>query len=175
MTATPTLQHLDDAQLQGLADGSLRGPEGAVAREHCGGCAECQEAFETYQLLIGRLDALVDPPAPQDFTPQLFELIAAHDEQLAARRHISLAAIPAVLVAAFAMVGWGWSAAPGRHLDALMRDFTLCQQLFSVAEPALNSARLPLAAGALAACLAVGVLLVRALRVPAGGDPMVAR
>src|ERR1700730_5128016 len=33
--------HLDDTTLQGLADGSLRGPEGFEAREHCEACAAC--------------------------------------------------------------------------------------------------------------------------------------
>ena len=33
--------HLAEQQIQGLADGTLRGPEGLAAREHCDGCPAC--------------------------------------------------------------------------------------------------------------------------------------
>ncbi len=58
-----------------------------------------------------------------------------------------------------------------------MRGFTVCRQVCDVALPALEVARLQLAGGALLACFAVGVVLVRALRLPpsAGQDGAVAR
>jgi len=169
--------HQDDAVLQGLADGSLRGPAGAQAREQVEGCAECTGALEMYRGLFGQLDALVDPPAPIDFTAQVLDAVAGHEEALAARRHIRLAAIPAVLVAALAVIGWVWSAAPGQRLDEFVRGFTVCRQVCDVALPALEVARVQLAGGALLACLALGVVLVRALRLPrsAGDDGAVAR
>ncbi len=166
MTTPRTPLHLDDEQLQSLAEGSLRGPAGLAAREHCDTCAECADSLETYRALCGRLDALTDPPAPAEFTSQLLELISAQDEQLAAQRHIYLAAIPALLVAALAVLGWSWSIAPGQRLNALVRDLALCRQLLAVAQPALETMRVPLAMGALLACAAVGVLLVRTLRAP---------
>ena len=35
------LNHLSEEQIQGLADGTLRGPEGMAAREHADSCDEC--------------------------------------------------------------------------------------------------------------------------------------
>ena len=163
---SPQHAHLDDARLQRLADGSLRGPEGLAAREQIDACEECSGAVEMYRSLLGQLDALVDPPAPPDFTLQVMDAVSAHNEQLAARRHIHLAAIPAVLVAVLAVLGWTFSAGPERRLDELVRGFTLCRQVLGAAQPALEVARLPLAGGALLACIAVGVVLLRALRLP---------
>ena len=158
-------EHLDESQLQGLADSSLRGPSGALAREQIEHCAECKGAVVMYRELFGKLDTLTDPIAPPDFTLQVMEAVSEHTEQLAARRHIYLAAIPAVLVAFLAVIGWAWSAAPGQRLDQFVHGFTVCKQVVYVAWPALENARLPLASGALFACVALGVVLSRALRV----------
>jgi hypothetical protein len=159
-------QHLDDARLQQLADGSLRGPEGTAAREHTDSCTECGEGLRIYRSLVGQLDALVDPAPPADFTMQVLEAVSIHEEQLAARRHIHLAAIPALLVGTLAVIGWAFSAGPGQRLDEFLSNFTLCRQVCEAALPALDLVRIPLAIGAFTACLAIGIVLVRAVRMP---------
>ena len=159
--------HLDDDQLQSLADGSLRGPEGAKAREHTDACAECAEAASVYRGLIGGLDALVDPAPPPDFTQSVMEAVSLHQESLAARRHIYLATIPAVLVASLAVIGWVFSASPDRRLTELLRGFTAARTVWEVARPAIEAGRLQLMGAALLVCLALGAMLLRALRLPA--------
>ena len=62
------MSHLTDTQLQSLADGTLRGPEGLGAREHCEGCAECGSELSIYTALNGQLSTLRDPLPPSDFT-----------------------------------------------------------------------------------------------------------
>src|SRR5207302_1514908 len=63
-----SMSHLTDTQLQGLADGTLRGPEGMAAREHCEGCSACDAELSLYTALAGRLSLLQDPLPPADFT-----------------------------------------------------------------------------------------------------------
>ena len=65
------MSHLTDTQLQSLADGTLRGPEGLGAREHCEGCAECGSELSIYTALNGQLSTLRDPLPPSDFTATL--------------------------------------------------------------------------------------------------------
>ena len=50
--------HLSEEQIQGLADGTLRGPEGLEAREHVDACAECAAEMSMYGALVQRLQTL---------------------------------------------------------------------------------------------------------------------
>ena len=50
--------HLTEEQIQGLADGTLRGPEGLVARDHADECSECAAELEMYGALVHRLATL---------------------------------------------------------------------------------------------------------------------
>ena len=43
--------HLSEEQIQGLADGTLRGPEGFAAREHCDACALCDGELNAFAAL----------------------------------------------------------------------------------------------------------------------------
>ncbi|GAC1342964.1 MAG: hypothetical protein NVS2B9_05430 [Myxococcales bacterium] len=157
--------HLDDAALQGLADGSLRGPEGFAARAHCDACAACATTLAGYAVLARRLSALRDPPLPADFTSRVLEAAGHREAQLAARRQHLFAAVPAAAVALFALVGWAASAGPAQRVSDVIASVALVRQLWSLALPVAGAAGLPLAAGAFIACAAILAVLLRALRV----------
>ena len=156
--------HLDEARLQALAEGKLRGPEGLAARDHCDLCPPCQAEVAAYQALLVALDGMIDPAPPPDFTLQVLLAVDAREEQLAARRDIRLAAIPAGLVAVVAVVGWAFSAGPAQRLEELIRGVTILRELYEVIAPVVSAARLPLALAALVSSLVIGALLRGALR-----------
>src|SRR4051812_28044498 len=114
-----SVSHLTDLQLQGVADGTLRGPEGLAAREHCDTCAQCGGELSIYTALSTRLSALVDPLPPKDFTATVLAAVEARELQLPPRRHTLLAALPAAALALFAVVGWAFSLQIGKLLDGI--------------------------------------------------------
>ena len=160
----PGALHLDDARLQALADGSLRGPEGLAAREHCDLCADCAAEVQGYAALNVSLADLRDPAPPADFTLQVLLLAEERERQLEARRHIRLAAIPAALVAVIAVVGWAMSARPGQRIDQLVQSVTVLREVYEMVGPLVYAARAPLALGAIGAVVVIGMLLRGALR-----------
>src|SRR5437868_5876117 len=111
------IRHLDDAQIQGLADGTLRGPEGMSAREHCDACELCGPELAVYSRLAQRLSLLEDPPVPADFTAQVLAAVDARALAQEQRRHTLFAAIPAALLALAAIFGWAFSIEPAAHVD----------------------------------------------------------
>lgn len=163
------LVHLNEEQIQGLADGTLRGPEGMAAREHADSCAECGAELSMYGALVQRLATLQDPMLPSDFTAGVLEAMEHREHALAQRRHTVLAAIPAAFVGLFAILGWVLSAAPTAHVDRFLEVWTVGRHVVSAAAPVLEAARLPLGLGAFAFATAVLLVLIRALR--AGGAP----
>ena len=156
--------HLDEARLQQLAEGTLRGPNGLAARAHCDACQECQAELDGYTALARALDGMQDPAPPEDFTLQVLLAVDSRESQLEARRHIKLAAIPAALVAVVAVVGWAFSAGPVQRLDELLRGVTILRGLFEVVSPVVSAARVPLAIAAFLSAAVIGVLLRGALR-----------
>ena len=93
------MNHLTETQLQGLADGTLRGPEGLAAREHCETCAGCDAELSAYGALVRTLSALQDPPPPLDFTASVLAAVEVRETQLSQRRHTLLASLPAAPMA----------------------------------------------------------------------------
>lgn len=164
MSTFPDLAHLDDGRLQALADGTLRGPEGFEAREHCDACAECGVALRTYELLSSQLSALRDPPVPEDFTSAVMQAVSVREQHAAQRRHTLLAAAPAAALAVFAIVGWALSTAPAVHVDRLLESATLVRHVFAALAPVFAAARLPLGLGAFTVSCFLFALLLRALR-----------
>jgi anti-sigma factor RsiW len=160
-----TAGHLDDAALQALADGTLRGPEGFAAHEHCDACEACAKALASYAALVGSLSALRDPPLPADFTAHVLEAAGHREAQLAARRQHRLAAVSTAAVALLALLGWAMSAGPAQRVNEVISSVALVRQLWSVALPVAGAARLPLMLGAFAVCAAILMVLARALRV----------
>lgn len=156
--------HLDDSALQGLADGTLRGPEGLAGHAHCDSCAECGEALAVYASLSTRLSALRDPPVPADFTASVLAAIDVREAQLSARRQTWLAALPAAAVAMLAVIGWALSAGLGAHVDRLVSGVTVGRHVLAALVPVIEAARLPLGLSALAISAAILFLLVRTLR-----------
>ena len=92
--------HLTEDQIQGLADSTLRGPEGMAAREHADTCEECGAELAMYGALVQRLATLQDPMPPADFTSGVIEAVAHREHHLSQLRHTVLAAILLVLVRA---------------------------------------------------------------------------
>lgn len=156
--------HPPEAALQRVADGSLRGPEGLAVRAHCDACAECRAQLSTLTQLMQTLASLRDPPAPDDFLPGVMKAVEAREAQLAARRHVALAAIPAVAMGVFAALGWAVSAGLIPRLHELRSSLLLARTTFDVIGPVVEVIRLPLAAGALLSTLAILYALSRTLR-----------
>jgi anti-sigma factor RsiW len=139
------VNHLVDAQIQGLADGTLRGPEGFSAREHCDSCLECGSELALYGALSGQLSALLDPPPPMDFTSAVLSAVAVREAQLTSRRHTLLAAIPAAALAVVAIVGWGLSASA---VHQLIESFAVARTILGVLSPVFAATRVYLGLGA---------------------------
>jgi len=166
--------HLSEEQIQGLADGTLRGPEGLAAREHADVCTECTAELAMYGALVQRLATLEDPALPPDFTSTVLVAVEKREHVLLQRRHTLLAAIPAAAVGIFAILGWALSAAPSVHVDQFLEVWTVGRHVVSAIIPVLEAARLPIALGAFAFCAAVLFILSRALRIapqPAPAGP----
>ncbi len=164
--------HLSEEEIQGLADGTLRGPEGMDAREHADSCAECGAELSMYGALVHRLATLQDPVLPPDFTSGVLQAMEHREHALAQRRHTVLAAIPAAAVGIFAILGWALSAAPTAHVNGFLEMWTVGRHVVSAAVPVLEAARLPLGLGAFVFAAAILLVLIRALR--AGTDPAAA-
>jgi len=139
------MSHLTDAQLQGLADGTLRGPEGLSAREHCDGCAECGSELALYSALNGQLATLRDPAPPSDFTAQVLAAVSVREQHLATRRHTLLAAIPAAALAIVAILGWGLSLGAAHQV---VEGVTVARTVIGVLGPVLAATRIYLGIGA---------------------------
>jgi anti-sigma factor RsiW len=157
--------HLTEEQIQGLADGTLRGPEGLVARDHVDECSECAAELEMYGALVHRLATLEDPALPPDFTTNVLQAVERREHALTQLRHTSQAAILAAAVGVFAILGWALSAAPGAHVDGFLEAWTVGRHIVGAIVPVLEAARLPIALGAFVFCAAVLFVLVRTLRV----------
>jgi len=156
------MSHLTDTQLQSLADGTLRGPEGMAAREHCDGCAECGATVAVYAALDARLSALRDPELPADFTSAVLATVQVREAHLAARRHTLLAALPALALAIVAIVGWGLSTAV--HVDKLIEGVAVLRVVWGVVGPVFAATRVPLGIGAFVFLAVVLTLLSRTLK-----------
>lgn len=156
--------HLTDAQIQGLADGSLRGPEGLAARDHVDACADCGAEYALYSALAGELFALQDPVVPGDFTAQVMAAVEVRETHFVQKRHTFLAALPAAALAILAIVGWALSSAPAAHVDRLLEGATVLRTVFGVLGPVVEAVRLPLALSALIFLAAVLAILARTLR-----------
>jgi len=159
-----TAFHLTEEQIQGLADGTLRGPEGFAAREHADGCDECSGELAMYAALVDRLSTLSDPPVPDDFTVEVLDAVDHRERALQQRRHTVLAAIPAGLIGLFAIFGWALSVAPTAHVDRFLEAWTLARHVLAAAAPVVDATRLPLGLGALVFSAAIVALLLRAMR-----------
>jgi anti-sigma factor RsiW len=154
------MSHLTDAQIQSLADGTLRGPEGLAARDHCDSCAACGSELTVYSALSGQLSALRDPEPPTDFTATVLAAVQVRETQLVTRRHTVLAAIPAFVLALFAIVGWALNAQVNRLIDSL----SLARTVWVAVGPVFTAVRVPLGIGAFLFLAVILTALSRTLR-----------
>jgi anti-sigma factor RsiW len=154
------MSHLTDAQLQSLADGTLRGPEGLAARDHCAECAGCGAELSIYSALTGRLAKLRDPEPPSDFTATVLASLQVREAQLVTRRHTLLASIPALALALFAIVGWVLNAQVNHLLDGL----SVARTVWGAMGPVLTAVRVPLGIGAFLFLALVLTALSRTLK-----------
>jgi len=154
------MNHLTDTQIQSLADGNLRGPEGLAARGHCEGCAECGAELTLYAALSGRLSTLKDPAPPADFTATVLAAVQVREAQLVTRRHTVLAAIPAFALALFAIVGFLLNAQVNRLLDG----YAVARTVWVAMGPVFTAIRVPLGIGAFLFLAVVLTALSRTLK-----------
>ena len=154
------MSHLTDTQLQSLADGTLRGPEGLAAREHCDGCAGCGAELSIYSALNGRLATLRDPEPPSDFTATVLAAVQVREAQLVTRRHTLLAAIPAFALALFAIVGWALNTQVNQLIDGV----SVLRTIWSAMGPVFTAVRVPLGIGAFLFLAVVLTALSRTLK-----------
>jgi len=154
------MNHLTDNQLQSLADGTLRGPEGLAAREHCDGCEQCGAELSVYSALTIRLSALKDPEPPADFTATVLAAVEVREAQLVTRRHTFLAAIPAFALALFAIVGWALNA----QVNHLIGGVSAVRTVWVAMAPVFDAVRLPLGIGAFVFLAMVLTALSRTLK-----------
>src|SRR6266481_4012664 len=154
------MSHLTDTQLQSLADGTLRGPEGLAAREHCEACAGCGASLTLYSALVGRLSALKDPEPPADFTATVLAAVEVREAQLVTRRHTLLAAIPAFALALFAIIGWALNAQVGQLLESV----SVLRTFWGAMGPVFTAIRVPLGIGAFLFFVLVITALSRTLK-----------
>ena len=154
------MSHLLDAQIQSLADGTLRGPEGLAAREHCDSCEVCGSELSIYSALAGRLSALQDPEPPADFTGTVLAAVQVREAQLITRRHTVLASIPAFALALFAIVGWALNA----QVNRLMESVSVARTVWVAVGPVFEAVRIPLGIGAFLFLAVVLTALSRTLQ-----------
>ena len=154
------MNHLTETQIQSLADGTQRGPEGLAAREHCDGCPGCGAELSLYSALAGRLAALQDPALPADFTATVLAAVEAREAQLVTRRHTILAAIPAFAMALFAIVGFLLSAPVNGLLDGV----SIARTIWVAMAPVFTAVRVPLGIGAFLFLAMVLTALSRTLK-----------
>jgi anti-sigma factor RsiW len=154
------MSHLLDAQIQSLADGTLRGPEGLAAREHCDSCEVCGSELSIYSALAGRLSALQDPEPPADFTSTVLAAVQVREAQLITRRHTVLASIPAFALALFAIVGWALNA----QVNRLIESVSVARTVWVAVGPVFEAVRIPLGIGAFLFLAVVLTALSRTLK-----------
>ncbi len=156
------MNHLTDTQIQAVADGTLRGPEGMAAREHCDSCVECGAELALYSALAGKLSALEDPEPPADFTATVLAAVEVREQQLAQRRHLLLAALPAAALALFAIAGSIFYALV--DVGQLLQGIAVLRTVVTVLGPVIAAVRLPLGIGAFVVVAIVLTALSRTLR-----------
>jgi len=152
--------HLTDMQLQGLADGTLRGPEGLAAREHCDDCGLCSSELRIYAAMCTQLSAMQDPEAPADFTAAVLARVQAHEYRLATRRDTLLAAVPACAAALVAIVG----AAMSIPVSVLLSALATARLVAGALTPVFEAVQLPLGIGAFVFLAVILTVLSRTLR-----------
>lgn len=161
---------LTETAIQGLADGTLRGPERMLADDHLSCCPRCSAELAIYEGLIGKLNLLADPPLPAGFTAGVIAAVQLR-EQVRDEQHRSvLAALPAALIAIGLLLFWAFSQGPAQRIRDLVVGATLAQRVVEASLSVLEAVRVPLALSALVFLVAVLGLLSRALGKLRGPD-----
>lgn len=162
-----SIQHLTDDELQGVAEGTLRGPQRFEALEHCAACEQCGEDLALYTALCERLDGLEDPAVPEDFTVAVLQRADERAELIAQRRQMVLAAIPAAALALFAVIGWVVSMPVGNLVSTAVELVDVAGRVVDVVGPVISAARLQLFLASLAFTAFIAFALFRAVRTTA--------
>jgi anti-sigma factor RsiW len=161
---------LTETAIQGLADGTLRGPERMLADEHLMICPRCSAELAIYEGLVERLNRLADPPLPPEFTASVMAAVE-HQEKVRDDKHRAvLAALPAALIAIAVLIFWAFGLNPTQRIRDVIVGATVAERVGEIALAVLQAVRVPLALGAMACLVAVLVAMSRAmtkLRMPA--------
>ena len=155
---------LTEAGIQGLADGSLRGPERMMADEHLMTCPRCSAELAIYEGLVERLNLLADPPLPAGFTEGVLAAVQVHEQVRDDKHKAVLASLPAALLSIGILFFWafGQGSSASRIRDLIV-GATLFRRVAEASLSVLQAVRVPLALSALVFLVAVLALLSRAL------------
>src|SRR2546425_571456 len=153
----------DDPAETGVApqpDGTLRGPGGRLAREPRGPGAGRGPCRPLYPALAGPLPALKDPDPPAASPATVLAALEVREAPLVPRRHTLLAAIPALALALFAIVGW----ALNTQVNRLIEGVSVARTVWVAVGPVFTAIRLPLGIGAFLFLAVVLTALSRTLK-----------
>ncbi len=153
---------LTDSAIQSIADGTLRGPELFLARQHIDECPRCTADLDFYSGLARDLDKLQAPPLPPGFTQMVIGAVELRERTRDERHRAILSALPAALIALGILFLWAMSGSGARVRD-LVIGATVAQRVAEASFSVLSAARLPLGIGALLSSVAVFALLVRSV------------
>ena len=154
---------LTETAIQGLADGTLRGPARMLADEHLMVCARCSAELAIFEGLVGRLNQLTDPPLPAEFTAGVIAAVQLREHVRDERQRAVLAALPAALIAISVLLFWAFSQGPAERVRDLIVGATVAQRVAEASIAVLTAIRVPLALSALVFLVAMLGLLSRAL------------
>ena len=154
---------LTEPAIQGLADGSIRGPERMLAEQHVAECPRCSTELEAFSLLAKRLGELRDPVLPPGFTAAVLAAVEMREQVRDARHRALLSALPAALIAIGVLIAWAFAIHPAQRVRDLVVGATIGQRIAEATFSVLQAARLPLGLGALFVLLGIGALLVRSV------------
>jgi len=165
---------LTETAIQGVADGTLRGPERMLAEQHCAECPRCSAELTAYSALAHRLSRLQDPLPPADFTAAVLAAVGVRELARSERRRSLLAALPAAVVALGVLLAWAFLLDPTQRIHDIAVGAATFGRVVSAAGAVVEAVRFPLALMALGVAAAVLAALSRALgrmRVPARIGP----
>ena len=152
---------LTDGALQAAADGTLRGPELFLARQHIDECPRCSAELVVYQGLLQQLSALQPPAVPPEFTSAVIATIELRERTRDEKHRALLAALPAALIALAVLFVWAFSGNTGARIRDLVVGATVLQRVAEAVLSVLRVARLPIGISALLCTAAVFAMLAR--------------
>ena len=152
---------ITDGALQAMADGSLRGPELFLARQHVDECPRCSAELTAYAALNLRLGQLVEPQLPPGFTAAVLAAVELREQTRDERHRAVLSGLPAALIAFGLLLLWAFGGDTGARVRDLVVGATVFQHVAEATLSVLAAARLPIGVAALLSTVALLAALAR--------------